>query len=113
MSLTHWGTYNKFIYTEHQYLSDTREKLSSTKVFRNFYLQSFESSSLFKKLCFLIFILVEFTYLTPKYFIVQLHHMALMSPVNMTWAPTVLYTGEMKNEMYLFFSSKEEQNTQT
>ena len=56
---------------------------------------------------------MEFTYLTPKYFIVQLHHMALMSPVNMTWAPTVLYTGEMKNEMYLFFSSKEEQNTQT
>ena len=37
--------------------------------------------------------------------------MALMSPVNMTWAPTVLSTGDMKNEMYLFFSSKEEQNT--
>ena len=37
--------------------------------------------------------------------------MALMSPVNMNWALTVLYTGDKKNEMCLFFSSKEEQNT--
>ena len=33
-----------------------------------------------------------------------------MSPVNINWAPTVLQTGDTKNEMHNFFSSREEKN---